>query len=124
MQNILLISAGAIVGACLRYFLGQYVARVVPSTLPYGTFIINFTACLIIGFFLVWTSERVIADPRWRIFVAVGFCGSYSTYSSFAFETFALFEKGQWLAAALNVAGTNVVCLAAVAIGAGIARSF
>ena len=123
MQNILLISVGAIIGASLRYFLAQSVARFFPSTLPYGTFIINITACLILGFFLVWTSERTIVDPRWRIFVAIGLCGSYSTYSSFAFETFALFEKGQWLAAMLNVAATNVLCFAAVATGAAIARA-
>jgi fluoride exporter len=99
------------------------VARAIPSTLPYGTFIINFTASLLLGFFLVWISERVIVDPRWRIFVAIGFCGSYSTYSSFAFETFALFEKGHWLGAALNIAGTNVLCFAAVIIGAAVARA-
>ena len=73
MQNILLISIGAIIGASLRYFLAQYVARVIPSTLPYGTFIINITACLVLGFFLVWTSERVIVDPRWRLLIAIGF---------------------------------------------------
>lgn len=123
MQNILLISVGAVIGANLRYFVAQYVARAIPSTLPYGTFIINFTASLLLGFFLVWISERVIVDPRWRIFVAIGFCGSYSTYSSFAFETFALFEKGHWLGAALNIAGTNVLCFAAVIIGAAVARA-
>ena len=123
MQNILVISLGAIIGASLRYFVAQYVARVIPSTLPYGTFIINFTACVILGFFLVWTGERVLVDPRWRMFVAVGFCGSYSTYSSFAFETFALFEKGQWLGAAFNVAATNVLCFAAIILGAAIARA-
>ena len=123
MQNILLISVGAVIGASLRYFLAQYAATHLPSTLPYGTLIINVTACLILGFFLVWTSERALVDPRWRIFVAIGFCGSYSTYSSFAFETLALLEKGQWLAAALNVAATNVLCLAAVALGAAIARA-
>jgi CrcB protein len=122
LQTILLISAGAITGASLRYFLAQYVARLIPSTFPYGTLVINFTACVVLGFFLVWTSERVIADPRWRIVVAIGFCGSYSTYSSFAFETFALIEKGQWLAAGINVAATNVLCFAAVAVGAAIAR--
>jgi len=123
LQNILVISLGAIIGASLRYLLAQYVARVIPSTFPYGTFIINLTACLVLGFFLVWTSEKVIVDPRWRLLVAIGFCGSYSTYSSFAFETFALFEKGQWLAAAFNVAATNVLCFAAVAIGAAVARA-
>jgi len=53
----------------------------------------------------------------------VGFCATYSTYSSFAYETFALFEKGQMALAALNILGTNVVCLVAVMLGAMLARS-
>lgn len=123
LQTVLLISLGAIIGANLRYFVAQYVARLIPSTFPLGTLIINITASFILGFFLIWTSERVLADPRWRLFVAVGFCATYSTYSSFAYETFALFEKGQMVLAALNILGTNVVCLIAVTLGAMLARS-
>jgi CrcB protein len=123
LQTVLLISIGAIIGANLRYFVAQYVARLIPSTFPLGTLVINITASFILGFFLIWTSERVLADPRWRLFVAVGFCATYSTYSSFAFETFALFDKGQVAMAALNILGTNVVCLIAVMLGAILARS-
>ena len=94
-----------------------------PSTFPLGTLVINITASFILGFFLIWTSERVLADPRWRLFIAVGFCATYSTYSSFAFETFALFEKGQMALAAFNILGTNAVCLVAVMLGATLARS-
>jgi CrcB protein len=123
LQTVLLISIGAIIGANLRYFVAQYVSRLIPSTFPLGTLVINITASFILGFFLIWTSERVLADPRWRLFIAVGFCATYSTYSSFAFETFALFEKGQMALAALNILGTNVVCLIAVMLGAMLARS-
>jgi CrcB protein len=90
--------------------------------LLYGTFIINLSASFVIGFFLIWSTERVLVDPRWRTFVAIGFCGSYSTYSSYAFETLALFEKGQWAAAAANILCTNVLCFLAVVLGAALAR--
>ena len=123
MQTVLLISVGAIIGANLRYFVAQYVAKLIPSSFPYGTLIINISASFILGFFLVWTSERVLADPRWRMLVAVGFCATYSTYSSYAFETFALFEKGLFSLAVLNFLATNVVCFIAVALGAMLARS-
>jgi CrcB protein len=123
LQTVLLISLGAVVGANLRYFVAQYVARMIPSSFPYGTLVINITASFILGFFLIWTSERVLADPRWRILIAVGFCATYSTYSSYAFETFALFEKGQLPLALLNILGTNVVCFVAVALGAVLARN-
>ncbi len=122
MQTVLLISLGAIVGANLRYFVAQYVARLVPSTFPYGTLVINISASFVLGFFLIWTTERVLADPRWRLFAAVGFCGGYSTYSSYAFETFALFEKGQLALAAWNILATNAICFAAVMLGAALAR--
>ena len=123
MQTVLLISLGAIIGANLRYFVAQYVSRLIPSSFPFGTLIINISASFILGFFLVWTSERVLADPRWRLFVAVGFCATYSTYSSYAFETFALVETGRWAVAAWNILVTNVVCFLAVVAGAALARS-
>lgn len=122
MQTVLLISIGAILGANLRYFVAQYVAARVGSSFPFGTLIINISASFILGFFLIWTSERVLADPRWRAFIAVGFCATYSTYSSYAFETFALFERGAFGAALLNVLVTNVICFVAVALGAALAR--
>ena len=123
MQTILWISIGAVLGANLRYFVAQYVAKLVPTSFPLGTLIINLSASLVLGFFLVWTSERVLVDPRWRLFVAVGFCGAYSTYSSYAFETLALFEAGQFSFAALNVVITIVTCFVAVVLGAALARA-
>lgn len=123
LQTILLISLGAVVGANLRYFVAQYVLRLIPSTFPFGTLVINISASFVLGFFLIWTSERVLADPRWRLLIAVGFCATYSTYSSFAFETFALVEKGQMPQALLNILVTNVVCFVAVMLGAALARS-
>ncbi len=123
MQNILLISLGAIAGANLRYFVAQFIAKVIPSNFPYGTLVINLSASFILGFFLIWTGERVIADPRWRLLMAIGFCGGYSTYSSYAFETFALLEQGRWALFASNMIAMNVLCLVGVALGAALARS-
>jgi len=123
LQTVLLISLGAILGANLRYFVAQSVSKLIPSSFPFGTLIINFTASFVLAFFLIWTTERVLADPRWRLFIAVGFCATYSTYSSYAFETFALFERGQYTLAALNILGSNVICFIAVVLGAILARS-
>jgi fluoride exporter len=123
VQTVLLISVGAILGANLRYFLAQFVTARAGSSFPFGTLVINISASFILGFFLIWTTERVLADPRWRIFVAIGFCATYSTYSSYAFETFALFERGEFVRALLNVLVMNIVCLVAVALGAVVARS-
>ncbi len=123
MQTVLLISLGAILGANLRFFVGQFAAWLFPSHLPYGTMLINISGSFILAFFLIWTTERVLADPRWRLLVAVGFCGGYTTYSGYAYETFALFQQGQWGFATLNVFATNALCFAATFAGAALARA-
>ncbi|HUM07134.1 MAG TPA: fluoride efflux transporter CrcB [Terriglobales bacterium] len=121
-MNYLWIAVGAIAGASARYFLSGLVARNVSATFPYGTLLINVTGSLVLGFFLVYSTERALLDPRWRLLVAVGFCGSYTTFSSYAFESFSLMEQGQWWMMAVNVVGSNLLCLAAVLAGAALAR--
>ena len=116
------IALGAIVGASARYFLSGYAAKIFLSAFPYGTLIVNITGSLVLGLFLIWTGERVLLDPRWRLLIAIGFCGSYTTFSSYAFESFALLEQGQWLGLAVNVVASNTLCLAAVIAGAALAR--
>ena len=86
-MNYLWIALGAVVGASARYFLSGYIARVFSTTFPYGTLLINVTGSLVLGFFLVLAGERMLLDPRWRLLVAIGFCGSYTTFSSYAFES-------------------------------------
>ena len=122
LSNYLWIAVGAVVGASARYFLSLLVDRNFASSFPYGTLLINITGSLILGFFLVFSTERALLDPRWRLLVAIGFCGSYTTFSSFAFESFALMEQGQWLLSGLNIVGSNVLCLAAVLAVAALAR--
>jgi CrcB protein len=117
------ISIGAIVGASARYSMSRFIAKVVTVSFPYGTLLINITGSFILGLFLVWSTERALLDPRWRLMVAIGFCGSYTTFSSYAFESFSLFEQGHYLLFASNVLANNILCLAGVLAGAIIARS-
>lgn len=121
-MNYLWIALGAVVGASARYFLSTQIARHFSTTFPYGTLLINTTGSLVLGFFLAYSTERVLLNPRWRMLVAIGFCGSYTTFSSYAFESFALMEQGQWLLTGANVMASNVLCLAAVLAGAALAR--
>jgi len=116
------ISLGAILGAGLRYFVSRVFARALSASFPYGTLAINVTGSFLLGLFLTWTTERVFADPRWRLFMAVGFCGSYTTFSSYAYETIMYFEQGHWSLFATNILTNNVLCLAAVIAGAAVAR--
>lgn len=122
MQPVLWISLGAILGANARYFLSRWVTRGFPAAFPYSTLVINVTGSLLLGFFLIWTSERVLADPKWRFLIAIGFCGAYTTFSSYAFESMYLFEQGQWWLFAANILANNLLCLSACLGGMALAR--
>ena len=84
---------------------------------------INILGSLIVGFFVLWTTERVLVDPRWRLLVAVGFCGSFTTFSGYAFETVGYFEHGEWGLMAANILGNNLLCLGSALEGMGLARA-
>ncbi len=123
MLTVLWISLGAVLGANARYFLSRWTARHADPTFPYGTLLINMSGSFVLGFFMIWTTERVLADPRWRLLIAIGFCGSYTTFSSYAFETMAYFEQGHWTLLAANFMANNLLSLAAVLGGAMLARA-
>ena len=123
MFNFIAISLGAIVGANARYILSRYAARLLGPVFPYGTLIINVAGSFIVGWFLVWTSERVLIDPRWRLLVVIGFCGGFTTFSSYAFETMADFEQGQWWLMTTNIVTNNLLSLLAAVGGMALARA-
>src|SRR5580700_1468315 len=120
--DFLAISLGAIVGANLRYWMSRYAARVLGPVFPYGTLSINVLGSFVLGFFLVWTTERVMVDPRWRLLIAVGFCGGYTTFSSYAYETMVFFEQGQWTLMAANFVANSLLACLAVLAGMALAR--
>jgi CrcB protein len=122
MLDVLVICLGAIVGANTRYFISRYAAQVLGPVFPYGTLLINVVGSLIVGFFVVWTSQRVLVDPRWRLLVVVGFCGSLTTFSGYAFETMSLFENGQWALTLTNIFSNNLLCLGGALAGMALAR--
>ena len=122
LKNFLAISVAAIVGANLRYLLSRIAARQFGPVFPYGTLLINVVGSFIVGFFIIWTTERVLIDPRWRLVVVIGFCGSFTTFSSYAFETMAYFEQGQWGLMAVNILSNNLLCLGAALAGMALGR--
>jgi len=122
MENFLVISAGAVLGANARYWLGTWAAQKWGSAFPVGTFIINITGSLVLGFFLTLASERLLLDPRWRLLVAVGFLGAYTTFSTYTYESVSLMLTGQWLSGLLNLLGSSVVGALAVGLGIWLGR--
>ena len=112
------IAIGSALGGCLRYALGR--AMVTNSTsFPWSTLLINFLGSFVIGFFgtLTLTGSRFAVPETVRLFIMVGICGSFTTFSSFSLQTFDLIRAGDWGRAVANVVLSVLLCLGAVALG-------
>ena len=122
MQKYLLIATGGALGSLARYGVGSLVANRMGTRFPYGTFVINFTACLIIGFSLTWMEQHTAMNPAWRFLIPIGFVGAYSTFSTFEWEIFATLRLGAFLITALYVSLSLLLGLLAVWLGVLLAR--
>jgi CrcB protein len=116
------IVAGAIVGAPLRYFLQGRVQDRFGGVFPWGTFAVNVSGCLVIGVLLTLAEERGALSREARLTLVTGFLGSYTTFSTFGWESYALAQDGDLLRAAANVILSVAVGLVAVWAGAALAR--
>jgi len=122
VRDFVVVSIGAIFGANARYIISRFAAKMLGPVFPYGTLFINVVGSIIVGFFMIWATERVLLDPRWRLLIVVGFCGAFTTFSSYAFETMAYFEQGQWTLMLGNILANNVLCLLGALAGMAMAR--
>lgn len=123
LEKLIWISLGAVLGANARYALSLWAAERWGATFPYGTLIINLTGSLILGVFLTFATERALVDPRYRLLIAVGFCGSYTTFSTYTYESLNLMLNGSWGAGLINLLGSSGLGLVTVALGILIGRA-
>ena len=122
MQKYFFIALGGALGSVARFWIGSAIASRLGTRFPYGTFVINITACVIIGFSLAFLGGRADVNPAWRFLIPVGFVGAYSTFSTFEWEIFAQLQSGAFLIAALYVVLSLVLGLAGVWCGMTVAR--
>ena len=122
MQRYLFIAVGGALGSILRYWVGSTISGRMGTRFPYGTFVINITACVIIGFSLTFLARRVDLNPAWRFLIPVGFIGAYSTFSTYEWETLSTLRAGAFFLAALYAVSSLILGLAAVWGGAMIAE--
>lgn len=117
MTKYVIVAFGGAVGSALRFWAGSYVSSRMGSRFPYGTFVINITASFLIGLVMTVLAERAHWNPNWRYLIVIGFLGGYSTFSSFEYETFRVFQDGEFLIASMNVALSVIVGFVSVWAG-------
>ncbi len=122
MQKYFLIAVGGSLGAIARYWVGSAVASRWGTKVPYGTFVINISACIIIGFSLTYLGKRVDMSPAWRYLILTGFIGAYSTFSTYEWETLSSLRAGAFSLAALYAMGSLIFGLLAAWGGAVLAE--
>jgi len=121
-KYIILVGIGGAAGSIARYVMATYLSRLFPSAFPYGTFAVNILGCLVIGV-LFGLSERFSwFTGDWRIFLATGFCGGFTTFSSFAAENVQLLQQSNYLTFALYSIASFTLGLMAVFMGLTLAK--
>ena len=117
LQAIGLVMLGASVGAAARYLITHFSSEIsFHHGFPYGTLIVNVVGSLLVGYVLTWSADH--EHDAWRLLVATGFCGGFTTFSAYSYETMAYLRDGQMGLMVVNIALNN--CLAFVALLAGI----
>jgi CrcB protein len=116
------IAAGSAIGGMSRYLVGGLVQRILDTTFPAGTLLINVTGSFLLGAILRYGVETPTLTPELRAFLTVGFCGGYTTFSTFSYEAVALLEDGEWGRAGAYVGLSVLLSLAAALLGFALAR--
>ena len=101
LRMILIAGAGGFLGTVSRFLTSRYFQNLFLTSFPLGTFIVNITGCLLIGIFYGLGEKGSLLTPEWRLFLTVGFCGGFTTFSAFAGENIALLKDGHFFYFAL-----------------------
>ena len=123
-MNLSLVFVGGGIGAVARYWMQGIVYRFMSGVFPYGTVVVNVLGCFMIGLLMTGMEERFMVNPSLRIFITIGILGGFTTFSSFSFETIALFQDGEVFFGMLNILASVVICLSATYIGVVIGKLF
>jgi len=113
MKELVLVFVGGGIGSIVRFLLGKGVNLLHSHHFPFGTLAVNVVACFVLGYVIGLADHRHVLSPAARLFWAVGFCGGFSTFSTFSAETLSLIQNGFHFSTLLYIVSSLVLCLTA-----------
>jgi fluoride exporter len=119
---LLYVALGSAIGGVSRYLLGGLVQRMLDTTFPAGTLVVNVTGSFLLGAIIRYALETPSLTPEVRAFLTIGFCGGYTTFSTFSYETMALLKDGEWARAGVYITASVILSLIATFTGFALAR--
>ncbi len=117
LRTILLVGSGGFIGSIMRYLVQYYMEKSLTSTFPWGTLIANISGSFLIGIIFALAEKSNLLSAEWRIFLAVGFCGGFTTFSSFAYNNLTMIKEDALASLFLNVGGNLFLGVLAVYLG-------
>lgn len=118
----LLIGFGGFIGSICRYYSQQLISKFFLSTFPYGTLAVNIAGCFFVGLVFGFADKGNVLSPEWRMFLATGFCGGFTTFSTFSYESTQLINNGEYLYLALYISASVIVGILATFAGVALTR--
>ena len=116
------VALGSALGGASRYLLGGFIQRLFDTTYPAGTLFINISGSFLVGAFLRYAVETPTLSPESRAFLVIGFCGGYTTFSTFSYETLVMLRTGEWSRAGAYVVSSVMLSLLGTFLGFALAR--
>jgi CrcB protein len=123
IKTLIFVGSGGFLGSIARFLASRYIQNNFPSAFPYGTFFVNISGCLLIGLIYGFSERSSLLTPGWKLFLTVGFCGGFTTFSTFANENLALLRDGAYFNFSLYTGLSVLLGIAATFFGVLITKS-
>jgi len=122
IKAIFLVGSGGFLGSIARFITSRYIQNTIPSAFPFGTLVVNVSGCLLIGLIYGFSERSSLLTPDWKMFLATGFCGGFTTFSTFANENMALLRDGAFFLFSIYTIFSVILGIAAAFLGVYLTR--